>query len=281
MARTQRKPRRKRRDDGPNQAQRADKYRCYQRAVQQPEHEAWFLDQVYRRAYGRSARVLREDFCGTFAICCAWVQGGKDRRALGVDLDPEPLEWGIRHNLSRLDEAQRGRVELVKDDVRRVAGPKADIVAAENFSYWIFKTRSELRGYFQAARANLAAKGVLVLDILGGPESMVEDHREIRRHRGFRYIWEQARLDPITHDYTCHIHFHFDDGSEMNRAFTYRWRFWTLPEVRELLLEAGFRRVDVYWEDVDHRTGNGRDTYRVRANAGNDPAWITYIAAFK
>lgn len=262
-------------------AQRADRHKLYQRSVQVPEHEAWLLDRIHKRAFGKPARVLREDFCGTFAVCCEWVKRGKDRRAIGVDLDPEPLAWGRKHNLSRLKEAAQGRVQLMQEDVRRVVGPKADIVTAENFSFWIFKTRPELREYFRAARANLARRGVLVLDMMGGGESMAEDHQDFKSYRGFEYVWDQARFDPITHHCTNHIHFRFPDRSELKRAFTYHWRFWTLPEVRELLLEAGFRDVHVYWEDTNRRTGKGTDVYRIRKHADGDPAWICYVAAVK
>ena len=38
--------------------------------------------------------ILREDFCGTFAICCEWAKSGATFEAHGVDLDPEPLQYG-------------------------------------------------------------------------------------------------------------------------------------------------------------------------------------------
>ena len=44
--------------------------------------------------------------------------------------------------------------------------------------------------------------------------------------------------NPITHATTCHIHFKFPDGSKLKKAFTYEWRLWTAPEIRELLLVA-------------------------------------------
>ena len=64
----------------------------------------------------------------------------------------------------------------------------------------------------------------------------------------------------------------------MKRAFTYEWRLWTLPEIRELLAEAGFSRSTVYWEDRD-ANGDGTNTYRPRAHARQEPAWVAYIVA--
>ena len=36
---------------------------------------------------------------------------------------------------------------------------------------------------------------------------------------------------------------------------------------RELLLEAGFREVEVYWEGTDEETGEGDGKFRVRRHA--------------
>jgi len=259
----------------------ADKYDLYQRSVQSPENEVAFFDRVFKTYYKRSPRTLREDFCGAAAVCCEWAKSRPDRLAVGVDLDRKPLAWGEKHNLSKLDAEERSRVRLLQSDARDVTGPKADVVAAQNFSFYFFKTRDELRRYFRAAYRNLGRDGVLVLDVLGGYECMKEDTSEVRGYRSFKYVWEQERFDPITHDCRFHIHFRFPDGSELNRAFTYDWRMWTMPEIRELLAEAGFSRSDVYWEGTDPKTGKGNDVYRRREHAESDPAWIAYLVAVK
>ncbi len=263
------------------EAERVDRYELYLQAVQAPEHEIPIFDRAYRKHFGKPPRVLREDFCGTFAVCCEWVKSRLDRVAVGVDLDPEPLAWGKVRHLSELRSDQQKRVSLLQDDVRSVNGSKADVVTAQNFSFFVFKTRDELLTYFRAAYENLASKGVFVLDMMGGHESMEEDREDVTEFKGFDYVWDQVRFDPITHDCTFHIHFRFKDGSEMNRAFSYKWRFWMLPEVRELLEEAGFSRVDIYWEGTDPKTGEGNDVFRIRRQAPGDPAWICYVVAVK
>ncbi len=274
------KNKQKRKTNG-TMASKADKYELYLKSVQEPEHEVNFVNRVYRSAYGKPAQILREDFCGTFAVCCEWVRGKAQRRAIGVDIDPEPLAWGKRHNLPKVAESAQSRIELLEDDVRSVRGPKADIVAAQNFSFCIFKTRDELRHYFRATHANLKNEGVLITDLLGGSESIEEDQEDVHKYNGFTYIWEQDRFDPITHGFKCHIHFRFKDGSELNRAFSYEWRLWSIPEMRELMVEAGFRRTEVYWEDTDSETGEGTDVYRRRSHAESDPVWIAYIVGIK
>jgi len=262
-------------------ASKADKYDLYLQSVQEPDHDAWFLNRAYKDAYGRSAQTLREDFCGTFAVCCSWVRGRPKRSAIGVDIDTAPLDWGRRNNLAKLSSKEQARITLQQNDVRSVTGPKADIVAAQNFSFCIFKTRDALRTYFTSVYRNLKAEGVLLLDMMGGPESYEEDTEDIHKQDGFKYVWEQHRFDPITHHCTCFIHFRFKDGSEMKRAFRYDWRLWTIPELRELLSEAGFRETQVYWEDTDSETGEGNDVFRRRDHAESDPAWIAYIAGVK
>ena len=260
-------------------AERADKYELYQEAVQDPEGDVKRLVRMYKSEFGRKPRSLREDFCGTALLACAWVRSHADREAFGVDLDPEPLAWGRRHNLAALRPNQARRVSLVQGDVRAPTRRRADLVAAFNFSYFTFQTRPELRAYFEKAHAGLEDRGLFVLDAYGGPEAQ-EARSETREHDGFDYVWDQHRFDPITHRTRCYIHFEFRDGSRLRRAFGYEWRLWMLPELQELLLEAGFDRADVYWEGADSKNEpNG--VFRRRAHAPDDPAWIAYLVGVK
>ncbi|MEO1235814.1 MAG: class I SAM-dependent methyltransferase [Planctomycetota bacterium] len=271
----------------PSLAERADKYVCYQKSVQEPTHEVEFFDQAFRDAFGRKATHLREDFCGTFAVCCEWVKSKKNRTAVGVDLDPEPLTWGKENNLARLTDAQQQRVHLVEQDARRrnrLPGEPAEILAAQNFSFWLFKTRAELLKYFRAARANLADEGLMVMDMMGGGECYEEEHEDVRTiakgKKGFKYIWTQESFNPVTHDARFTITFKFKDGSRLEPAFEYDWRFWTIPEVRELLAEAGFAETRVYWEVVTDDGEETGDWHRVD-DAPSDPSWVCYIVAIK
>lgn len=258
-----------------------DKYALYQRAVQLPEHEVAFCSRVFRRCFDRPALRLREDFCGTAAVCCAWARSRPDRRAWGVDLDPEPLRWAREHNLAALTPAQRGRVVLLQQDVCQPSRPRVDLIAAQNFSFFTFQRRDQLRAYFARARAQLDREGLLVLDLMGGPQLWREEHRETRRLGGFHYVWEQHRFDPITHRCQFSIHFRLGDGRWLRHAFRYDWRLWTIPEVRELLAEAGFARSEVYWEGTDGATGQGNGRYRRCAQAASDPAWVAYVVGIK
>ena len=262
-------------------SRQVDKYELYQTAVQCPDAEPGFFSRAYRDAYGETPALLREDFCGTGAVSCAWVGSRSDRVAYGVDLDPQPLAWGQRNNLSRLRPRQQERVHLTQGDVRTAKTPAADVLCAQNFSFFTFKTRPEVVSYFATARANLAARGVFVLDVFGGSEVQLEDREDTRRYNGFTYVWDQHRFDPITHHCTFFIHFRFRDGSELRRAFRYDWRLWSIPEIREMLEEAGFRASKVYWEGTEQETGEGNGVYRARPTAPADPAWVCYVVGVK
>ena len=65
----------------------------------------------------------------------------------------------------------------------------------------------------------------------------------------------------------------------MEDAFAYRWRLWTLPEIRELLWEAGFSSVEVYWEGTDEESNEGNGNYEPSEVGDADPGWVCYIVA--
>jgi len=258
----------------------ADKYDLYVRSVQSPDIEVAFFDRAFRSQYGRRPLTLREDFCGTAAVCYEWVRSGAERRATGVDLDAEPLAWGTKRFASKLTDDQSSRLRLVHGDVR-TTNSKAEIVAAQNFSYFCFETRDDLRAYFRHVRRCLASEGMLVLDVLGGSEMMEDNREEETSHGKFKYVWDHIDFDPVSHHCRYAIHFRFKDGSELKNAFTYDWRLWSLPELRELLAEAGFSSSDVFWEATDKKTGDGNGVYRRRARGDADPAWVVYLVAWK
>jgi cyclopropane fatty-acyl-phospholipid synthase-like methyltransferase len=264
-------------------AEIADRYRLYELAVQDAGAEVGFVDRTFRRLRGRPAETLREDFCGTAAVCAEWVRTRRSRRAWGVDLDPAVLDWSRRNNLARLTPAQKERVVLLQEDVAQVQTPSVDAVVAMNFSYWTFKDRLTLGRYFRHAREGLGTDGVLFLDAFGGYDAVreLEEPREIDEAGWrFTYIWDQARFDPVSNHLLCHIHFAFPDRSRIDDAFSYDWRLWTLPELRELLDEAGFARVTVYWQGFD-RDGEPSGRFRPVIEGEADAGWIVYITAEK
>jgi hypothetical protein len=96
----------------------------------------------------------------------------------------------------------------------------------------------------------------------------------------FSYIWDQDVFNPINGDFLCHIHFKIKDGKMIRKAFTYDWRLWTISEIKDILMDAGFSEVRIYWEDEDE-DGEGTGTFRWRKKAENTTAWVAYIVALK
>jgi cyclopropane fatty-acyl-phospholipid synthase-like methyltransferase len=264
----------------PTRAERADRHICYEAAVQCVESEIDFVDAEFKRLRGRRGSVLREDFCGTGNASCEWVRRRPTNRALGVDLDPEVLAWGRAHHLAALRPSARSRFVQIEGDVMRVKTPPADMVLAMNFSYWLFKERARLRSYFKRVRAALVDDGVFFLDCFGGYDAF-RVLKERSEYKGFTYIWDQAAYNPVTGDLRCHIHFRFPDGSRLEQAFTYDWRLWTLPEIREVLHEAGFARTMVYWQGWDEEEQSGSGDFFPVETADPDAGWICYLAALK
>ena len=251
-----------------------DRHRLYEQAVQDAATELALVEQVVRRA-GRTPRRLREDFCGTALLTAAWVAAGPERTADGVDLDPEVLAWARANRLPGLGRAA-GRLRLHERDVRQGPRGRYDAVIALNFSWQVLQVRADLLAYLRSARRALAPGGVLLLDLYGGwlaQKPMVERRR---LGGGVTYTWEQDDFDPISHRLRCAIHFDLPGGRRLRRAFRYDWRLWSLPEVTDLLREAGFAAVEVLW-DVEPPGVEPR--YRLRRTARNQGCWLAYLVA--
>jgi SAM-dependent methyltransferase len=257
-------------------ARTADRHVLYQESVQSPEEDARFFSRYYEKTTGRPLRLFREDFCGTALLSCEFVRLDADNRALGVDLHAPTLAWARAHNFSRLSPAEQTRVHLVRKNVLESTRPRSDATAALNFSYSVFKTRSEMARYIRTAYAGLKPGGMFFMDAWGGGQTQFI-MKEKRRLHGFTYVWEQAEFDPITHDILCKIHFEFRDGTRMRNAFVYDWRLWTLPELRELMTDAGFFDVHVLWEGTNRKTGKGNGVFRRVERGGDEEAWVAYV----
>lgn len=270
----------RRRTSGPTQASQADPHALYERAVQDGPSDIAFLERVWHEVYGdREDPVhFREDFCGTALLCAAWVARSAERTAEGFDIDAATLDWGREHNLAPLKDAAQ-RVRLHVQDVREPGDRPADVLCAQNFSYQGFKERRELADYFRKTRQHLSETGVLVLDVFGGSEAVEElkEEREIEEGE-FTYVWEQKRFHPGTNELQCRIHFEFPDGSRIKSAFEYSWRLYSIPELRDVLKEVGYREVRVYFEEFDE-DGDGTGHFARNEEGEACEGWLAYLVA--
>jgi SAM-dependent methyltransferase len=260
-------------------AEKADRHELYEMSVQNVEEECDFITETFKTIRGREPTSFREDFCGTASAACEWIRRGPTHTAAAVDIDAEVLAWGRQHRLGRLDAEQQARIRFVQSDVMTVDTEQFDIVGAFNFSYWIFQTRPLMVQYFRRVRESLKPDGIFFLDAFGGYEAF-EEMKEKTKYDDFTYIWEQETYAPVTGEMTCHIHFKFPDKSRLKRAFTYVWRLWTLPELTELLAEAGFKNPTVYWEGTDE-DGEGDGVFTPETRGEADAGWIAYLSAEK
>lgn len=255
-----------------------DKYDLYTRAVQDPADDARFFLETFIELRGRVPRVLREDFCGTFRLACEWVKLTDYFEAYGLDLDDAPLAYGRRNYLPELDASQQRRLHIRKQNVLAVDVPPADLIAAMNFSFYLFHDRATLKRYFANTLKTLKPDGVFLIDCFGGSETQgaVVDETD---HPGFTYLWDQTDFDPVSHRAKFRIHFRLKDGRRLDNAFAYDWRMWSIPELRELLSEVGFKSTVVYWEGTEGEEGNG-EFRRVESGEACE-GWTAYIAAEK
>jgi SAM-dependent methyltransferase len=251
----------------PARAERAEssfsRYELYERCVQNPTLLAGLL----RAIHGGRADVLGEDFCGSAALSREWVRPGSAARAIAVDLDPEPLARA-REGLTP---AQGKRITAIRANVLKpspAARAKADVVFVGNFSIGEIHARRDLLRYLKIARSRLKRGGVFVCDTYGG-ETAFARGATTRYHPGpgdkgdvrIRYIWQQRQTDPLTGLVENALHFRVERAGEVVQeitdAFVYRWRLWSVPELRDAMREAGFARTDVYAQLPDARDAGG------------------------
>jgi len=263
-----------------------DRHALYETAVQSVDYDVEFIERVYEGMHGGKPRRLREDFCGSAALASHWVRHHPENEAWGVDLDAETLDWGRRHRVAPLGDAA-DRVHLSCADVLATRGPKVEVQVALNFSYCIFKQRAELRRYFKTAHRLLEPGGIFVCDLIGGTETVTELKEKTRRKSrkdpdgrivpALTYIWEQEHINAVDNHFVAHITLDFERKGKkrrLKRAFTYDWRLWGLPEIRDLLDDAGFELSQVYAQDDD-------GDYHLTHQLSNDGGWLVYVVARK
>lgn len=256
-----------------------DKYYYYRKSVQSPDNDVLFFRRTYRELTGTFPKTLCEDFCGTFDICCEWVKLGPELEAMGIDLEPETLQYGKKNYLSKLSEQQQKRIKVVEGNVLDTNFGQSDIVVALNFSYFLFKKRSQLKAYFEAAYSRVKEGGIFIADCFGGSQCQ-EPNEEETEHDGFSYYWDQDSFDPVTNHAQFYIHFKVKGEKKRERCFEYDWRMWSIPEIREIMEEAGFKATHVYWEGTDE-DGEGDGEFRRVTEGEECEAWVAYVVAEK
>lgn len=230
-----------------------NRFDLYELAVQSPVTQARFLRALHR---GRPI-MLREDFCGPASIARAWTAlPSKDAlRACGVDFDAEPLDHA-RRRAAESGPPTSERMSFEQCDVRACT-TRADIIAAFNFAACELTDRATLLEYLRHARSTLNPGGLLACDVYGGANafSAGSSATTIQTPEGpVRYVWHQRKADPITAHVENAMHFRLPDGAKMRNAFVYHWRLWSVAELRDAMIDAGFATTEAhltYGEAID------------------------------
>ena len=170
------------------------------------------------------------------------------------------------------------------------AGPRAPLpVYSRSQPGWAVRglssylhDRATLLAYLRLSWQALRTGGVLVLDTFGGPASLVPFKRK-RPVGSVRYTFEQVSYDPATARSQCRIHFRFGDGSVLRNSFTYDWRRWSLPELVDALVDAGFATPQIWIAESDTSSGAFSDVYKPYADldspASSMDSWNAYVVA--
>jgi SAM-dependent methyltransferase len=259
------------------------RFDLYRACVQDPPKMVRFVEAVH----GGRPRVLREDFCGPASLAVAWVRRSAGHRAIAVDRDPEPLAFARGRIGQVLEGGEARRVELVCADVRSrrllTAARRADCVALFNFAVCELHDRRELVGYFRSLRASLRPGGVVVMDLYGGANAHSPGRATTRAKlddgRPVAYTWRQEDADARSGIVRNAIDFKVG-GRAFPRAFEYRWRLWTLPELRDALAEAGLRGLEVHDRlGVAQEAGGGLLARALGPDDRLDEDWVVYVVA--
>ncbi|XP_057806199.1 uncharacterized protein LOC131021124 [Salvia miltiorrhiza] len=184
------------------------------------------------------------------------------------------------------DSAEAGQNANSLNDVQL---PPRDIVCAFNYSCCCLHNRKELILYFKHALNTLSRKGgIFVMDLYGGTSSEGVLRLQ-RKFPNFTYVWEQAEFDIIQRKTRISLHYNLHKQQrKIRHAFSYSWRLWSLPEVKDCLEEAGFRSVH-FWirnmpdsEQIRRTDGlsAGRDIkYEEATSFQQQDSWNAYVVA--
>nr|KAJ3419242.1 hypothetical protein HK105_007214 [Polyrhizophydium stewartii] len=200
------------------------------------------------------ARTFLEDFCGTAVLADAWAGMHATHEAFGIDIDPAVIAHARAQTLQHAHSARvHVSVGNVLEPTAAYGVPPVDLIAALNYGVFYHHRRADLVKYLRRCADALNHGGVLIVDCFGGARvSSVEGRLFKRRFSDFTYFFEQKPMDALSSIVHVHLHFRFDDGSWLKNAFTYEFRVYTIREIREAMLEAGFARTFV-WIDVADR----------------------------
>jgi len=203
----------------------------------------------FRALATRVEGALLELCCGSGRVAIPLARDG--RYVTAVDVSRGMLA-GLQGRLEREDVTVRARIDVVEQDVTRLALPRDDYtLAILAFNSLILIPDAEgQRAALHAAYRHLAPGGLLALDIAnplaldlrdsGGPRPVIT-RRNV--HTGRRYTRYSA-VDAMDAEQRQRLHGWYDEYDAAGRVhrvpYEFRWRLIFPWELDALLAEAGF-----------------------------------------
>lgn len=261
-----------------------DKHALYLASVQDPISDVGRISDIYFEIFDKEADLLREDFSGTFAISCCWVESHEDRKAIALDIDEEALNYGKTRYLKNMGSDEQSRVKVLKQNSISKT-ELVDMICTFNFSYCLLHTRSVLVDYLKKANESLNEEGMIIMDIFGGSDSEIPEVQERNIDNNdqiapFSFEFVREDFNPINRHANYHINFKYEEGTQVLKAFSYHFRMWSITELRDCLEEAGFSKTLVYWEDFD-KEGFGSGEFTQTEKELNSINWNAYVVGVK
>lgn len=255
-------------------------WQLYELCVARPEVFVRFLEAIGPRARSGVPHLLREDFSGSGGLARAWA--ARHGNAVAVDIDPAVLRL-----------ADGTGVRTVRADAANCR-VRADLIVATNFAIGYWHSRAALLTYLRRVCASLPPGGVFVCDLYGGADAF-RTGQLVTLQRGpsdelIEYTFEQRSADALSARVQDVLHFRVSPpgarsagargGYHYRNAFVYDWRLWSLPELRDALVEVGFGVVEVYAEVGDAVDEQGA-LYPRPITTGDelDENWVVYVVA--
>ena len=248
----------------------------YEAAVQNVDTDLDFGVRVYTSFHKKKPQRIREDFCGTAKL--AGALGGVTLIMRLGELTFTPLP---SHRPSHISICFRWMNKSALPCYAMMYSRQKPLSTSVlcSISPSVSLKNVSRCAYFQQVYRHLRPGGMLVLDLYGGTESVTEKRDDIREIPGFttpqgleipdfEYVWDQVAYNPINHYTQCEIHFNVPGWKPLQSAFRYDWRLWTLPEISEILAEAGFSSSAVYLHDFDE-DGESDEIFRRRKKYQN------------
>lgn len=229
---------------------KSDKFNLYQKSVQNVKIEVEFFRKCYRMIYNKVATKFREDFCSTALLSCEWVRNNVMNIAVGLDIDPEALAWGLENNVNNLNSGS-DRIRLLNHNVLTPYDEKEkfEIICSLNYSHFLLTKRKDLFTYFNNVHKSLDNKGIFILDFYGGSH-IYEDHKYQQEKSHHFYQFSGKQMNILNNQSLCSLNYKVGKNKFVPH-FKFDFRIYSIIEMKEILEEVGFKKFKLHIKEIN------------------------------